>query len=542
MPCDARMTPARPSRTRYLLYAIVLVAGVLRLARLDLMAFEMDEAVACIQAIRFTHYGLWPLLGVKTSFQFYNSPLFIYVISPAFLVTTDARFAALLFALLGMAGVYVVYRTGREFFSPAVGLVAAAMLAVSPAAVEYSRRLWGHSLIQVLCPVVFYLMLRWVVAGRAKAIFWLALIAGAAQQFHFSGALLWGQLVLAYLLFRPRTDWIGFVCGLVLGLVGYLPYFIAEADLGLDDLGIIGQLIWRGTGEPWSLGLGPLVYWLLAVTDLGHNNFLQDEFAPFLARIPLYRVTRAAVGAAWIGALVGCAVCVVRDLRGGRLWRSLGEGKAARPLILLLWSLVPLVAFLGLRAQVVAPYFLVVYPAPFLAIAWAVVALWQRLESSVRAIGLRRLAQAAIVILLAAWAGHQLVFQVALRWRLDRDGGGVGSYASFGAQQKAMQFIAMYAPDRTAVVSEEYLDPRDLTKGISFRYWFLLWTFDHNMERFFPRDREKADYWYVIRNTNLHIRSDFDAFLEISRLHEREFGFLWVCVIPRPGPWPRFGP
>jgi len=525
------------SRTHLLLGLILLGAALLRLARLDLMAFEMDEGAACIVAVRYMRYGLLPLVGIKTSLQFYNSPLFIYVLSPIFLVATDPRCAAAFFALLGTAAVYVVYRTGREFFSPAVGLLAAAMMAVSPSAIEYSRRLWGHSLIQILCPVAFYLLLRWVVSGRPKAIFWLALIAAAAQQFHFSGALLWVQIILVWLLFRPRTDWVALVCGLALGLLSYWPFFFAQTFKDFLDLRIIGDAIGRGTGQPWRFDLQKLLYWLFAATDFGHNNFLQQGLGAFLAQIPLYRATRAIVAAAWVGGLVACGIRATRGLRGSDKWQSLREGGAAKPIILLTWSLVPLVAFLSLRVPVVAPYFLVVYPAPFLAIAWLVVQIWQRLEAWRKTIAIRQGLRRVVFFLFAAWVVHQLAFYIVLRASLESKGGGKGSYVSFGRQQAAMRFVANHAPGQTVMISEEHLDP---SRGIDYRYWYLLWTFDRNMERFFPKNREKAEYWYLIRNMNYRVRSDFQQFLDFCPF--QEFEPLRVYVIPRPGPWPRFGP
>jgi hypothetical protein len=137
---------------------------------------------------------------------------------------------------------------------------------------------------------------------------------------------------------------------------------------------------------------------------------------------------------------------------------------------------------------------------------------------------------------MAAWMTHQVVCKVALRVRLARAGGGTGTYATFGVQRAATRFIALHAPGRTVLISEEHLDPR--ARGIDFRYWFLLWTFDHDIERFFPADRTQAEFWYVIRNTQIDVRSEFDAFL--ASYPWRAFGFLRVYVIPRPGPWPSF--
>ncbi|MBM3333560.1 glycosyltransferase family 39 protein [Candidatus Sumerlaeota bacterium] len=523
-------------REQLLLAAIVFAAAVLRLVRLDLMPFEMDEGTACIFTVRFTHHGLPPLAGIKTSLQFYNSPLFLYVISPAFLVTTDPRFAVMLFGLLGTAAVYVVYRTGREFFSPAVGLLAAAMLALSPTGVEYSRRLWGHSLVQALSPIVFYLTLRWAVAGKAKAVFWLGLLIAAMQQFHFSASLLWVQVALAWLLFRPRTDWAGFACGVALGLIGYVPLLIHEADTGFNSLRLIWQALVGGAGEQGRFAMPPLCYWLKAPTDLGHCNFLQYRHAEFVGAIPFHSVTSAFAASAWCVGALACGASVLSDL--GRA-RNEGLQSWARQraihILLVTWSFVPLIAFSLLRAPVVPPYFIIAYPAPFLIVAWAASEAWRKVGTSRAALAASRALRGAMVVLFVAWAVHQVAFQGKLLTWLDRNGGGIGSYASFGTQQEAMRFIANYAPGQTVIVSQEDNDP---AKGIDSRYWYLLWTHDHEMQHFRPSDRENANYWFIIRNTHYVIVPEFESFLSAHPC--RDFGFLRVYVIPRPGPWPSF--
>ena len=550
MPADTQPRRLHITPIHAGLCVVLLVAALLRTTRLDLMAFEMDEGVACIYAVRYAHYGLFPLLGVKTSLGFYNTPLLPCLLAPTFLITSDARFPALLLALLGTAAVYIVYRTGREFFSPAVGLTAAAMMAVSPAAVDYSRRLWGHSFIQILAAFAFYFLLRWIMAGRAKAVFWLALIVTMAQQMHFSGALLWVPILLALAVFRPRTDWVGLLLGVLLGALSYLPFVHEQFHTDFSDLRRIAELTFRGTEQPAPFSLRPLAYWAFAATDLGRNNFLQDDYAGFLDRIHLYRVTRAAMSAAWMASLVAAAAWAAVELRGKRVGRALAERTAARPLLFVAWAVVPLAVFLLLRVPVVAPYFLVVYPVPFLAVAWATAGFCRWVESRAQPPAFRRAVQMAAVIAVGLWAAHQILHHVVFRQELDLHGGGSGSYVSYGWQREAMRFIAHHAPGRTVVVSEEHRDP---ARGIDFRYLFLLWTFDHNTERFSPADQPgrrpanslefynaKADYWYVIRNRKFRVRDDFEEFLKAFPF--RQFGRLRVVVIPRPGPWPRFGP
>lgn len=540
MPSEPQSTPQTNVNLRLCLFGILLVACLLRIERLGLMAFEMDEGAACIFARRFVTQGIqtgrWPLIGIKTSLQFYNTPLFIYLISPAFVFTSDARLAALLFALLGTVAVYFVYRTGREFFSPAVGLWAAGLMAVSPAAVEYSRRLWGHSLIQILCPIAFYFTMQWIVGKRARAVFWLALIAGVAQQVHFSGALLWVYFVMAFVLFRPKTNWPFFALGLLLGLLGYVPFLYYEFDHDFESLRIIWTAMTTGASEAQRFDLNTVAYWFFAVTDFGHNNFLQHDYAAWLKRIPLYTITRAALGAAWVAALVACGVRAARALRGAGKWRRLKEGDGTRPILILIWSLVPLFVFLILRVKVVAPYLLLVYPAVFLAIAWAGVELWNWLESRGHAKSGARAAQGIVVVLFVAWGVHQVAAQLVLRHQLARDGGGSGSYATYRTQREATRLIALHAPGAPAVVT---VDDRPPTSGIDIRHWYLLWTFEKNMGRFFAASRPDLRYWYVIRNRNYQPRAPgFDEFL--AKYPHRDVGILRIYMIPRPGPWPQF--
>ena len=52
----------------------LLLASLLRLRDLTLTAFGIDEGIASILAIQLNHYGMFPLVGVKTSLFFYNPP------------------------------------------------------------------------------------------------------------------------------------------------------------------------------------------------------------------------------------------------------------------------------------------------------------------------------------------------------------------------------------------------------------------------------------------------------------------------------------
>ncbi len=285
-------------------------------------------------------------------------------------------------ALFGAATVYLVYRLGRTAFSPAVGVLAAALIAVAPGAVYYADT------VRVDVPEAFFttaaLLAGLGVLGRGRRRDYVAagLLAGLAISTKQTAVWLLPPLVIAHLFNERRTAFLDARLGLMLACaaVGVLlgtPYIVIRPDLvlagtrqGVHAYGLLTStgagdvlyrlalnleyLLWPTQGGDWyvvphaGLGLLPGVaaavglvagfrwrpriqgylvgFPLLLLLFLARTEvFYLRNLAPVL---PLAAVW-AAVGAVWVWE----SLRAVRPMRRGS-WRA--AGAAAGILILLL--------------------------------------------------------------------------------------------------------------------------------------------------------------------------------------------------------------
>ena len=130
--------------------AFTLLALVLRLIFPDRspMGLHIDEAsnawnAWCIlHTLRDEHHQLLPWFYTE-AFGDFRSPLFLYFLIPFQALFGLGEFSTRLPAVVtGTACVPLIYYVGRRLFSPAVGVIAAALLAVDPWHLQQSR--WGH--------------------------------------------------------------------------------------------------------------------------------------------------------------------------------------------------------------------------------------------------------------------------------------------------------------------------------------------------------------------------------------------------------------
>jgi hypothetical protein len=177
--------------------------------------------------------------------------------------------------LLGVLAVAAVYRLGRRIDSPAVGIVAAALLATSALFIHFSHELRMYTLLVLLSVWVLWLYLRLVERQQAAQRWeWIGLLAGSAGLLytHFFAALPLGAVCVVHLLLAPKDRRWWQITG-VFALAGllFLPWFgvlltgIGEvvgdesmADEALSPVGVllrIGDLFAHGN---WLL-LGVVV-------------------------------------------------------------------------------------------------------------------------------------------------------------------------------------------------------------------------------------------------------------------------------------------
>lgn len=190
--------PAAASATIWL-WAIVAASAVLRLATLGNRSFWLDEGVSYVIALRPL-----PALIDFVGTEDIHPPLY-YLLLHAWLLAGDAEFwLRLPSAAFGVVSVWLIGLLGRWLIDARAGLVAAAILAVSPLHVWFAQEARMYSLVVML-------------ALAMAACLWRALMATDRAGWWWTGVALIGALML-----YTSTTSIWVLAPLNLFLLGYV--------------------------------------------------------------------------------------------------------------------------------------------------------------------------------------------------------------------------------------------------------------------------------------------------------------------------------
>lgn len=338
------------------------VAALTRLVRLDLMEFKADEGEACRLALHVLGHhepgvgSFFPTAGLVASVGVPNPPLFVYLISIPLAVARTPLAAAVFVALANVAAVGLCYVVGKRYFTPFVGLVSAALFALSPWAIVYSRKIWAQDLLPIFTVLFLLATYTFLVERRPRSVLWLIVLVGAATQIHLSAWVLGVALVVVLALGRELVErrWVA------LGAAGfaalYAPY--------VWHLVTTGKQAWQVANDHGTPSIGGRLATsardTFAITGGDRMSLLLGSQSRLA--FPLSLV----LGAVALAALVAASR------------HRPAEPRARARVLLPLWYVLPFAALTLAPVKPYPHYFIVLYPLPFLGIAFALEQLSRR--------------------------------------------------------------------------------------------------------------------------------------------------------------------
>jgi 4-amino-4-deoxy-L-arabinose transferase-like glycosyltransferase len=202
---------ARRAESLLLASALVLLALILRLYRLDDVRHNIDHAYPIWQALRTLDYRELPVVGQATSVLFANPALTGYLYLPVVaLFRHPLAVYALVAALNALASGFTYYTARALFGRTAPALIAALIVTVNPWLVEYSRTTWVQSLMPFFVTGAAWLIVP-VLLGQAarpgRRLFTAALLVTAFTQTYLLALFLPGTIGLLLLIFYKRVPW-----------------------------------------------------------------------------------------------------------------------------------------------------------------------------------------------------------------------------------------------------------------------------------------------------------------------------------------------
>ena len=253
----ARTSRARVASTPaeiWLVAGLTGLGGVLRFATLGAQSYWFDEA----QAAHELHLPLWSMLSSMVGHET-NPPLY-FVLGWIWVRILGAGEVGLrsLSALAGTALIPIVYLCGRELVSRRAGIVAAALVALSPFMIWYSQEAREYMLLAALCGASLLCFARALHEASPRNIALWTVFSALALLTHFFATFLVAPEAL-WLVYVIRDRAIAIAVGIVAAVqVTLLPLLFTHATRNL--LGFIGALplSTRVQQVPVAFGLGTL--------------------------------------------------------------------------------------------------------------------------------------------------------------------------------------------------------------------------------------------------------------------------------------------
>lgn len=242
-----------------LLALILIAAAYLRLYNIaGYMTFLGDEGRDMLVVKRMIVDHDPTLLGPTASVGgFFLGPIYYYFMLPfLWLWKLDPTGPAVMVALFGIATVYLVFRAGRDFFGTTAGLIAAALYALSPVVIAYSRSSWNPNPVPFFATLAIYLSWRAVVREEWKGVFWIGLCLGIGLQLHYLFLFLFPVIGIWFLLYgRKKKALEYYIFGLLGFLVGFGPFLLFEFIHKFPNTQSIIRFLLAGneTGFTWEL-------------------------------------------------------------------------------------------------------------------------------------------------------------------------------------------------------------------------------------------------------------------------------------------------
>src|SRR5262249_2161667 len=272
------------ARERLILVGIVAAGTLLRLYRIDLTWFFLDQLRDVAVASSIAAGQSFPLLGPWIGWtNAYLGPLYFYLIAVPFLFTAHPLAAVVAMALVNAVAIVLLYRFAARYFGVPVALTASALFAVFPLAVVSARVLWNPALIPLFTIVFIGALYAVIVDGRSRPVIAAFGALAVLTQLHMATIALGAVALIAGALFRPRVRLRDAALGAAAFLAPYAPSLFYEFFHDFANLRAFASAAMPNQGPTGSAALGGIVKSLAALCRPVLDGFLVAEPWP-----PLY--------------------------------------------------------------------------------------------------------------------------------------------------------------------------------------------------------------------------------------------------------------
>lgn len=276
-------------KTKYWFILIILIASFFRIFFLDLIEFKFDEAFNVYQLTQFNLTHSLSFHSGLSSSGMHNFPLLHYLLIPFGIFSQNPQNLTFIIALINVVLIGFFYLFVKKFYGNITALSSALLLATSPWAILYSRKIWHPDLILLFLLPAFYFLHKLNISNNIKktSLFLFLFLTLLCQQ-HFSGFYLLILtpmiLIICKIKFSFKYAFIGFLLGLIPAL-SYISYNLSSTPFCVDC-----QAFLSFQGEVRSFDLNNFMRPSQILTGLYFEDALGNNMAEFIHQNSLLNV------------------------------------------------------------------------------------------------------------------------------------------------------------------------------------------------------------------------------------------------------------
>jgi len=362
---------------------VLLIAAFLRLYRIqDYMTFLGDEGRDVLVAYNILH-GHLTLLGPTSSVGgFFLGPIYYYFMAPfLWLFNYNPVGPAVMVALFGIATVWLIYKFCSDLFNPKIGIIAAALYAVSPLVISYSRSSWNPNPLPFFSLLALYTLYKASEKNSGKLFLIVGFLLGIAMQLHYL-TLFFGVIVFAYIvlvqIIDNKKEWIKtFLISaeqnlfILIGfLIGWAPFLAFEIRHNFLDFRNMSDFILH------SGNTGVNTNFFYTIYDVFFRLFGRLVFYfPSKDQLKLYSSNILIL---WIVCIIAVAI-ISAILPASALYKNLKSGKKEykKFLLIFLWFILGVLLFGFYKKPIYDYYFAFMFPLPFIFVGGFIFRIYQ---------------------------------------------------------------------------------------------------------------------------------------------------------------------
>lgn len=300
------MNLLRTAGKNYLFIQLILlvffISLLFRVTNLDLIEFKADEGINLFLATRPLFGHSFVPGGTVSSLGITNLPLINYILLPLTIISTDPKIISFFIGFLNSLAIVAFFIIVRRYYNQTTALASSLLIATSPWAILFSRKIWAQDFLFPLFIPLFLSIHKIIIDKNQK--YWLLFSFSSLLlvQIHQSVIFFLAPLILFMIIYRVKINFKYLIYGVVAGLIPTLHYIYYQLSTGCFDC-----KMFLSSGQRVS-DQASLALFIRPLQLLNQGNFfgiLREDVIYFATEFPLAYLAKQIYFIEYILLLIG---------------------------------------------------------------------------------------------------------------------------------------------------------------------------------------------------------------------------------------------